>query len=127
MERVKHAPLAPEVPERPRLIAERSPGLVEQLQLDTRMLGTPGLEVELELAAPLTLASDVGDDDLDRSLADLVGHAAQRPQKSRRSTRSAGSGSPMRMGRVWPPNHGSFAAAARSQPTADQQHHDSSD
>jgi len=39
-------------------------------------MSSPGLEVEVELAAPLALASSVGDDDLDRVIVDLVGHAA---------------------------------------------------
>jgi hypothetical protein len=37
---------------------------------------SPGLEVELELAAPLALARSVGDDDLDHVIVDLVGNAA---------------------------------------------------
>jgi hypothetical protein len=37
---------------------------------------SPDLEVEVELAAPLALARSVGDDDLERVIADLVGHAA---------------------------------------------------
>src|SRR5213592_1813080 len=36
----------------------------------------PGLEVEIELAAPLVLGRSVGDDDLDRLVVDLVGNAA---------------------------------------------------
>src|SRR5436309_15732205 len=36
----------------------------------------PGLEVEIELAAPLALGRSVGDDDLDRLVVDLVGNAA---------------------------------------------------
>jgi len=39
-------------------------------------MSSPDLEVEVELAAPLTLASSVGDNDLDRLIVDLVGHAA---------------------------------------------------
>ena len=37
---------------------------------------SPGLEVEVELAAPLALGRSVGDDDLERVIADLVGNAA---------------------------------------------------
>ena len=37
---------------------------------------SPGLEVKVELAAPLALARSVGDDDLERAIVDLVGHAA---------------------------------------------------
>ncbi len=51
-------------------------GSVEELQLETRVMCSPGLEVEAELAAPLALGRSVGDDDLDRVIADLVGDAA---------------------------------------------------
>jgi hypothetical protein len=37
---------------------------------------SPGLEVEVEFAALLALASSVGDDHVDHTLADLVGDAA---------------------------------------------------
>jgi hypothetical protein len=37
---------------------------------------SPDLEVEVELAASLALASSVGNDHLDRVTVDLVGHAA---------------------------------------------------
>ena len=39
-------------------------------------MSSPGLEVEVELAAPLARASSVGDDYLDRAILDLVGHKA---------------------------------------------------
>jgi glutamate dehydrogenase/leucine dehydrogenase len=51
-------------------------GSVEELQLETRVMCSPGLEVEVELAAPLALGRSVGDDDLDRVIVDLVGNAA---------------------------------------------------
>jgi hypothetical protein len=50
-------------------------GSVDELQLEIRVMCSPGLEVELELAAPLLLSWSVGDDDLDRVIDDLVGHA----------------------------------------------------
>jgi hypothetical protein len=53
-----------------------SRGSVEELQLETGVMCSPGLEVELELAAPLALATSVGDDDLDHVIVDLVGNAA---------------------------------------------------
>ncbi len=37
---------------------------------------SPGLEVEVELAATLALGRSVGDDHLDRLIVDLVGNAA---------------------------------------------------
>ncbi len=37
---------------------------------------SPGLEVELEFAAPLALGRSVGDDHLDRAIVELVGDAA---------------------------------------------------
>ena len=46
---------------------------------------SPGLEAEAELAAPLALGRSVGDDHLDRVIADLVGDAAPAVKKSRRS------------------------------------------
>src|SRR5712691_7750766 len=51
-------------------------GSVEELQLETRVTRSPGLEVEVELAAPLALGRSVGDDDLDRVIVQLVGNAA---------------------------------------------------
>jgi hypothetical protein len=51
-------------------------GSVEELQLETRVMCSPGLEVEVELAAPLMLGRSVGDDDLDRVIVGLVGNAA---------------------------------------------------
>jgi hypothetical protein len=60
------------------LTQARSLGPVEELQLETRVARAPGLEVEVELAAPLALAGRVGDDDLERVVVDLVGNAAQR-------------------------------------------------
>ena len=51
-------------------------GSVEELQLETRVMCAPGLEVEVELAAPLALGRRVGDDDLERVIVDLVGNAA---------------------------------------------------
>ena len=56
-------------------------GSVERLQLEARMVGSPGLEVEIELAAPLALGRCVGDGDLDRAIDDLVSSAAQRCKK----------------------------------------------
>ena len=35
--------------------------------LETRVMCSPGLEVEVEFAAPLALGGSVGDDDLDRT------------------------------------------------------------
>src|SRR5713226_9313560 len=77
---------------------------------------SPGLEVEVELAAPLLLGRSVGDDDLDRVIVDLVGHAAQRWKKSRRSVRWAGSGSRTRTTKRLALHHGLFAVPG-SQPT----------
>jgi hypothetical protein len=57
-------------------IAQNAPGSVEDLQLDTRVMRAPGLEVEVELAAALALGRSVGDDHLDRVILDLVGDAA---------------------------------------------------
>jgi hypothetical protein len=57
-------------------IAHESPGSVEELQLGTRVMCSPGLEVEVEFAAPLALGGSVGDDDLDRAIADLVSNEA---------------------------------------------------
>jgi hypothetical protein len=37
---------------------------------------SPGLEVEVEFAAPLALGKSVGDDHLERVIADLVSNAA---------------------------------------------------
>jgi hypothetical protein len=37
---------------------------------------SPGLEVEIELSAPLALAWSVGDEDLDHIIRDRVGNAA---------------------------------------------------
>jgi len=37
---------------------------------------SPGLEVEVEFAAPLALGGSVGDDHLDRGIVDLVGNEA---------------------------------------------------
>ena len=37
---------------------------------------SPGLEVEVEFAAPLALGGSVWDDDLDRAIVDLVGNEA---------------------------------------------------
>jgi hypothetical protein len=48
---------------------------VEQVQVEARMMRSPGLEVEIELAVPPSGGS-VEDDDLDRAIADLVGDAA---------------------------------------------------
>ncbi len=45
------------------------------------MMRSPGLEVEIELAAPLARARSVEDDDLDRVIADLVGNAAPAVQE----------------------------------------------
>ena len=44
--------------------------------LETRVMCSPGLEVEVELAAPLALGRSVGDDHLDRVIVDLVGNAS---------------------------------------------------
>jgi hypothetical protein len=51
-------------------------GSVGEFQLETRVMCSPGLEVEVELAAPLALGGSVGDDHLERVIADLVGKAA---------------------------------------------------
>ena len=56
-------------------IAHESPGSVEELQFETRVMCSPGLEVEVEFAAALALGGSVGDDDLDRTIVDLVGNA----------------------------------------------------
>ena len=47
------------------------------------MVRSPGLEVDIELAAPapLALGRCVGDDDLDRAIDDLVSNAALAVQK----------------------------------------------
>jgi hypothetical protein len=76
MEGVKQVPLTAGVQEQFKTIAHKSPGSVEELQLETRVMCSPGLEVEVEFAAPLALGGSVGDDDLDRAIADLVGNAA---------------------------------------------------
>jgi len=51
-------------------------GSVEELQFQTRVLCSPSVQVEVELAAPLALGRSVGDDHLDRVIVDLVGNAA---------------------------------------------------
>jgi hypothetical protein len=51
-------------------------GSVEELELETRVMRSPGLEVEVELAAPLALARSVGDEDLDHAILHHVGNAA---------------------------------------------------
>jgi hypothetical protein len=51
-------------------------GSVEELQLETRVRCPPGLEEEVQLAAPLGLTGSVGDDDLDHVILDHVGDAA---------------------------------------------------
>jgi hypothetical protein len=51
-------------------------GSVEELQRETRVMRSPSLEIELELAAPLTLVRSVGDDHPDHVILDLVGNAA---------------------------------------------------
>ena len=57
-------------------VKPESPGSVEELQLETRVMCAPGLEVEVELAAPLALARSVGDNHFDHVILDLVGNAA---------------------------------------------------
>src|SRR5437870_4049734 len=99
---MKHVPLAAGVQEQLKTIAREAPGSVEELQLETRVMCSPGLEVEVEFAAPLALGRSVGDDHLDRVIVDLVGNAAPAVEEVRRSARRAGSGSRTRMGRVWP-------------------------
>ncbi len=47
----------------------------EELQLETRVMCSPGLEVEVQLAAFLPLVSSVRHDDLDRVTVDFVGNA----------------------------------------------------
>jgi hypothetical protein len=76
MEGVKHVPLAAGVQEQLKTIAHESPGSVEELQLETRVMCSPGLQVEVEFAAPLALGGSVGDDHLDRTIAELVGNKA---------------------------------------------------
>src|SRR6266508_5081907 len=49
---------------------------VDELELVTRVMCSPGLEVELDLAAPLPVARSVGNDDLDHVRLDHVGNAA---------------------------------------------------
>jgi hypothetical protein len=56
---------------------DRDPlGSVEELELETRVMRSPSLEVEAGLAAPLTLTRGVGDEDLDHVILDHVGNAA---------------------------------------------------
>jgi hypothetical protein len=50
-------------------------GSVEEFKLEARVMCSPGLEVEIELAASLALGS-VGDDDFDHVILDNVGNAA---------------------------------------------------
>jgi hypothetical protein len=58
-------------------LAKRDPlGSVEEFQLETRVMRSPGLEVEVELTPPLPLVASVGGDDLDRVIVDLVGNEA---------------------------------------------------
>jgi hypothetical protein len=58
-------------------LAKRDPlGSVEEFQLETRVMCSPGLEVEVELTPPLPLVASVGGDDLDRVIVDLVGNEA---------------------------------------------------
>jgi hypothetical protein len=57
-------------------IAHESPGSVEELQLEARVVCLPRVEVEVEFAAPLALGGSVGDDDVDRAIAELVGNEA---------------------------------------------------
>ena len=47
-----------------------------ELELESRVVCKPGLEVEIELAAPLALARGVGDEDLDHVILDHIGNAA---------------------------------------------------
>jgi 2-methylcitrate dehydratase PrpD len=56
-------------------------GSVEELQLETRVMCSPGLEIELELALSLALAGSVGDDDLDHVILDHVANAAPAAEK----------------------------------------------
>jgi len=64
------------VQEQLKTIAHESPGSVEKLQFETRVMCSPGLEVKVEFAASLALGGSVGDDDHDRAIVDLVGNAA---------------------------------------------------
>jgi hypothetical protein len=57
-------------------LKRESLGSVEELQLETPVMCSPGREVEVELAARLALGRSVGDDNLDRVIVDLVGNAA---------------------------------------------------
>jgi hypothetical protein len=56
-------------------------GSVAERQLETRVMCSPGLEVDVELATPLVLVGGVGDNDLDRVIVDLVGDAAPAMQE----------------------------------------------
>jgi len=51
-------------------------GSVEELELVTLVMCSPGLDVEVELAPRLVLGRNIGDDDFDRVIVDLVGNAA---------------------------------------------------
>jgi hypothetical protein len=64
---VKQVPLTAGVQEQLKTIAHESPGSVEELQLETWFMCSPGLEVEVQFAAPLALGGSVGDDGLDRT------------------------------------------------------------
>jgi len=76
MGRVKQVPLAAGVEESLKTIAQESRRSVEELQFEAQVMRSPGLEVEVELAAPLALGRSVGDDDLDHAVVELVGNAA---------------------------------------------------
>ena len=53
------------------------PESVEELELEAAgVMSSPGLEIEIEFAAALTLGRSVGNDDLDQVILDHVGNAA---------------------------------------------------
>jgi hypothetical protein len=56
-------------------------GSVEEIQLQTRVMCSPGLEVEMELATPLLHSRSAEDDDLDHVIVNFVGSAAPAVQE----------------------------------------------
>jgi hypothetical protein len=105
-------------------IAHESPGSVEELQLETRVMCSPGLEVEVEFEAPLALGGSV-DDDLDCAIADLVGNEAPAVEDVPEVGAERWIGESNAHGKSLASHHGAFGVPARSQPAPDQRHHDS--
>jgi hypothetical protein len=56
-------------------------GSVEEIQLQTRVMCSPSLEVEMELATPLPHSRSAEDDDLDHVIVNFVTNAAPAVQE----------------------------------------------